>query len=353
MKFLRGVLILSCLLLTTCGGISEEKVEREAQKTQHAGASDPQVCTHDDEFLHVPKQGPSCRLPNGLWRVKLKDGSTVETRGPDPAHAGHSSGVAGSVSAAAATSAFVCALTSSYHGLVIYVVANDRRNRYSAMASTVRNYFQWAQDKLNAEYQEFGASASYKMACDGDGRLRVDNVQLPTSAGSTTFSSIISELRIRGYNSSLTQYWVWYDGGVGSYCGQATFSYDDRADVNNANNSGNAFAITYGCDGVTMMHENGHSMGAVQQSAPNSSGAAHCNDGQDVMCYADGGPSSHYKANVCADHQHFDCDHDDYMHPDPPPGSYLATHWNIGACYNRFIKRSGCGSSDDLLWCSR
>jgi len=88
-----------------------------------------------------------------------------------------------------------------------------------------------------------------------------------------------------------------------------------------------------------LAHENGHNLGAVVTTAPNTSGDAHCNDGLDVMCYADGGPFSQYDPTVCA-RLHFDCGHDDYFHPDPSPGSYLGRFWNLASPFNRFVQ--GC-----------
>lgn len=77
-------------------------------------------------------------------------------------------------------------------------------------------------------------------------------------------------------------------------------------------------------------HEVFHLLGAVQKSAPNhgSSGRGHCDDSSfDLMCRGGAG---------CELRQHtttvllfpLDCNRDDYFNPDPPPGSYLATHWN-------------------------
>jgi hypothetical protein len=77
-------------------------------------------------------------------------------------------------------------------------------------------------------------------------------------------------------------------------------------------------------------HELGHNLGAVNNSAPNSSNAGHCVDEYDVMCYRDADGTR--LRTVCPDRAHdqrLDCEHDDYYHTDPSPGSYLATHWNV------------------------
>src|SRR5581483_1736441 len=106
------------------------------------------------------------------------------------------------------------------------------------------------------------------------------------------------------------------------------------------------FAVDFGYTGAqgarTFMHELGHTLGAVQNSAPHSSGAGHCWDGKDTMCYNDGGPNAglctpdFYCSNTCAT-EAFDCGHDDYFHRNPAAGSYLSTHWNIGNVVDRFL----------------
>ncbi len=65
-------------------------------------------------------------------------------------------------------------------------------------------------------------------------------------------------------------------------------------------------------------------MGAVLPGTPNGSGAGHCNDDADVMCYKDGGPRSDgYRSNVCPSPNgnldyYWDCNVNDYFHPNPP-----------------------------------
>ena len=126
-------------------------------------------------------------------------------------------------------------------------------------------------------------------------------------------------------------------------------------------NKGGMFAVLYGRGGSDFfgstagfpagttsrlqveigLHELSHNLGAVQFSAPNSSGAGHCNDQFDLMCYEDGGSGSLFADPNCdgdlslpsdpygADLQAWDCNKDDYFNPSPPGGSYLATHWNL------------------------
>ena len=91
-----------------------------------------------------------------------------------------------------------------------------------------------------------------------------------------------------------------------------------------------------------MLHEITHNLGAVQWSAPHSTQPAglqdprygHCWQGSDVMCYLEDAGAAHAMRNDCpriggAIPQVYDCGRDDYFNPAPPPGSYLATHWNV------------------------
>ena len=81
------------------------------------------------------------------------------------------------------------------------------------------------------------------------------------------------------------------------------------------------------------LHEVFHTLGAVQNSAPNATGGLHCNDGFDLMCYADSPDPKSVQRNACEPLTYpfsgaLDCNGDDYFNPSPAPGSYLATHWN-------------------------
>jgi hypothetical protein len=119
----------------------------------------------------------------------------------------------------------------------------------------------------------------------------------------------------------------------------------DVAGPTNIHNAGGLTGIMFvttsttanasGWQPTVMLHEMTHNLGGVQLSAPNSTSYAHCTDGEDVMCYQDGSfEGASYDPNVCpyingAIPQTYDCGHNDYYNPDPGPGSYLATHWNV------------------------
>jgi hypothetical protein len=85
-----------------------------------------------------------------------------------------------------------------------------------------------------------------------------------------------------------------------------------------------------------VLHEVLHTLGAVQPSAPHFSGGAHCYELYDVMCYTpkDGTPDVFLRnCEIIGEAPNpgkpVDCGTDDYFNPSPPPGSYLAAHWNL------------------------
>ena len=93
------------------------------------------------------------------------------------------------------------------------------------------------------------------------------------------------------------------------------------------------------------VHEIFHNLGAIQASAPNSDGGGHCTDGTDLMCFAGGRCTAHDRPTTSIALP-LDCGGDDYFSPDPPAGSYLATHWNT---YNSpFLCEIGACAPDNL-----
>lgn len=141
---------------------------------------------------------------------------------------------------------------------------------------------------------------------------------------------------------------------AGWWTGVASRWDDDRPGAINSANDGGLFAVVWvprletppatDPDGFWpegMLHEMAHNLGAVQWSAPHTTYTpggptfyGHCWDEWDVMCYQDGPAPAHAMEYVCLDFpgaigQEFDCGRDDYFNPAPPPGSYLATYWNI------------------------
>src|SRR3954453_6300423 len=136
-----------------------------------------------------------------------------------------------------------------------------------------------------------------------------------------------------------------HDDGVNGVWGIAEVSPADTAGSSNYANGGGLTGMmltprsttphSWDWQPTVMLHEITHNLGGVQQSAAHSTPFVHCWDGSDVMCYPDGSSGSQpYTSGVCptiqgAIPQTYDCGHNDYFNPDPAPGTYLATHWNV------------------------
>jgi hypothetical protein len=75
------------------------------------------------------------------------------------------------------------------------------------------------------------------------------------------------------------------------YGGQGDLINDDQPDpATNANNdSRSRYSMSAYLDMPVIVHEVGHNLSAVQNSAPHSSRAGHCYDEVDLMCSNDGG----------------------------------------------------------------
>lgn len=155
-------------------------------------------------------------------------------------------------------------------------------------------------------------------------RSRYNSKQL---SAANQFDLVTRELGAT-FNAPNKKYVVWLDAGS-QYCGQANLSQDTTRAASNLN-EGKTLAIVYRpynlndlgsggfCRGRTLLHELGHTMGALQRVAPHAFDGAHCDDsGEDTMCYTSatsvdtGGPA-------------FDYNNDDYWDPLANP-SYVAT----------------------------
>ncbi len=103
---------------------------------------------------------------------------------------------------------------------------------------------------------------------------------------------------------------------------------DDRPGVENVHNLGNGVALVGRniWNAHMGLHELAHILGAAQDSAPHANGAGHVTDGYDIIAL---GGTNDACPDLSAQSRRWDCNHDDYFHTDPAPGSYLATHWNL------------------------
>lgn len=286
----------------------------------------------------VPGIGEACAVEGGYEAI-LRDGTRLFTHGPDAVPSGP---LALQALAPGRNPPCIDDPDRDDHAHFIYAHPFDKPNRGAALTPALRGLIREANGLLYREGAEFGAPVQYRFLCDADEQPTISIVTIPLASGTGAYTELTSVLKAMGFVNGHAKYWVWYDDPSACPCGGiASAPLDpDRSPANSAN-TGGLFGVTYGyMYSLIPMHENGHNLGVVNNAAPDSSGAAHCNDGYDIMCYSDGGPTSAYATTACIDRFHFDCGHDTYFHPDPPANTFVANRWQIAAPIDRFVQ--GC-----------
>lgn len=227
---------------------------------------------------------------------------------------------------------------------MIYARPLDQASRLSSLQDAFLSDAASAQSRVAG--QAPSAPKRPRLFC---GITDVQTGRLSAAYGSDPLPSLMTDLAAKGYNRTDRKYLVWWDGGMHPFaCGEGTFVDDEQPGQANGNNAGPDYAFVYKpqagggpfCGWPTVLHEIGHTLGAVLHGAPNATANWHCRDENDVMCYDDGSGQPTFTA-CQGTTQHFDCNGDDYFNPSPPPGSYLATHWNT---YNSLWLESAAGA---------
>jgi hypothetical protein len=210
----------------------------------------------------------------------------------------------------------------------IYAHAADTADRYTAVLPLIQQYAADVSARIDAAAGRSGRGRVVRFVTTGSPCvLAVANVTL-SATGDDSFTNTVAELRDLGYNQADRKYLVWVDAAVG-ICGIGHVYSDDKPTADNRNAGGNMFARTdTPCWGYADLHELLHTLGAVQDSAPDSTRAGHCVDQTDTMCYSDTSGAAMRQVCSNAPDWNIDCQLNDYFNADPAPGSYLATHWN-------------------------
>ncbi|MGW2375414.1 RICIN domain-containing protein [Kitasatospora sp. NPDC001683] len=217
---------------------------------------------------------------------------------------------------------------------VLYVHGPDH-DRFADYRDSIKH---WAADVdviYRASAEQTGGNRHVRYVTDSNCTASVLDVEV-SAAALGNWSAANGEVVDKGFNRRDRKYMMFTDAQV--YCGLGSFANDDRAGQDNPSNFGPSYArIDSGCWGAhAAAHELGHNLGAVSNSAPDSSGRSHCTVNWDLMCYPDGGGKP--MTTKCSDflnRDRLDCTKDDYFNTDPKPGSYLASHWNVAN--NQFL----------------
>lgn len=283
------------------------------------------------------KDGGRCA---GLYRIEASDGPVGCSHGPDRGPAGidvtRPRSIADLASAGGGTStsgAVQCIGdgTSGPRVQAVYAVAADQADRSASVVPLIAGWAGQMDGAVNQSAAETGGERHIRFVTSPDCTLNVAVVTL-SATGDDSFANTIDELRAQGVTSSDRKYLIWADASV--YCGIAQVAGGDSAAATNPANSGPTFArVDTGCwgrsDHLSELHELMHTLGAVQLSAPHSSGGYHCTDESDAMCYPDGTGATMTYPCPSSHEWLLDCNHDDYFSTSPATGSYLDTHWNV------------------------
>jgi hypothetical protein len=226
---------------------------------------------------------------------------------------------------------------------VMYLHEFGTPSRYSEFLGSMRTWAAGVDQIFDASAGETGGSRHVRFVTTTGCRVDVAEVQVPQGS-LASFGRSIQALQTLGYNRSDRKYLIFADANV--YCGIGTYLADQRPGLSNRNNGGPSYGrIDAGCWGAqTAAHELTQTLGAVLQGSPNASGGGSCTDDYDLLCGPD--RSKAKVRDVCPrTHEvRLDCGHDDYFSTNPRPGSWLATHWNVGN--SDFLLRSDGG--DDI-----
>jgi len=230
---------------------------------------------------------------------------------------------------------------------LVYVHGADQPSRFAQYASLMQT-----DAKAIAETVAAASGGTRTLRFDtgtdgGAGYVDIASVRLPHPAAAyrsmrpadrsaAIKAAVAGTARIaRG----VAHYAVYADGLYGDdwVAGIAEMYLDSSKWASNNNNRDNLWAFVFG-DGspsfssshrTTLLHEITHTLGGVQPTSPNGTGAGHCSDLRDVMCYDDGALKAGQSLVVRCGAVAYDCNGDDYFNPAPAPGSYLASSWNV------------------------
>jgi hypothetical protein len=281
--------------------------------------------------------------PDGLYAVPVPGEGTELTHGPDRVAAVNATAPL-LLEPGGPTRPPVCATGHYQH--VLYVRTPASNVGYAAARPQIGGSVRRMNALLNEEsFHTGGGSADYKVRCRSDGVMRIGKVVAPAH----DFGSVISAAAAAGYDDPKAKYLMYIAGNDPNFCGLSSIDQDDRLVEDNANNTGGDYSAVYrNCwSRGAAMHELGHAQGAVQPSAPFSTGSGlHCWQSWDVMCYSPDGGDVHQEGveEFCSARLRFDCGADTYFDAAPELGEYLSDHWNLGSRLNRYIAFGDRGS---------
>ena len=211
--------------------------------------------------------------------------------------------------------------TSGRRVEVLYI--HGSTSRYAQYLETFRTLAEGVDTIFNESAKETGGERHVRYVTEtvnGACRPVVRDVQIADSAlNANDWAPLLNAVKAAGYTRTDRKYLQFVDSK--RVLRHRRLAGDTRKSDANRSNSGPEYArADNGCwtAGVAA-HELGHTLGAVNNNAPNASGYGHCIDEWDVMCYKD--DADVIMRTVCTDRRHddrLDCNHDDYYSTNPP-----------------------------------
>ncbi|MET0558426.1 MAG: hypothetical protein ABW065_07115 [Solirubrobacterales bacterium] len=253
--------------------------------------------------------------------------------------------------------------TSTGHRIRIFFSSSESSTPTAPQAEQIRSAVRRMASKLLSESLRSSANArGLRMAveCDESGEIRIQgfkstgNVEEVFGWVDSLFGTPI------GANAAKTM--VFFAGAdpSGKAAGYGAAADDDDKSSSDEFGFGKTFnenriypasAVVYGSywTRATSLHELFHTLGAVQDGAPATTGAFHCYDGYDVLCYDDGSfLGALYSETACPATSGFataigiplDCGYDSYFDALEESGEYLNSHWNVGGTEDPYLLTS-------------
>lgn len=283
--------------------------------------------------------------------------------GQDPAfQAGAPAPAVNGPTAAADAGSGGCATDTgdAYRVQLIYAREASEPDRFSQFEASFRTWAARVDDVFNTSAAKTGGVRHVRYVTDASCQPVINQMVVSTAAVDNS-ANMVQQFVDARLDRVDRKYLVWVDTSKTRYCGEGYFYPNDingdptpGANFNNGNPGGSGLLarVDRRCWGQTNLveaHELLHMMGGVLRaksgvadSPPNATNNGHCTDEYDRLCYADGDPpgsGSVFRADRTATSMRFDvcpgshealldCGNDDYFSTSPPPGSWLATHWN-------------------------
>lgn len=212
-----------------------------------------------------------------------------------------------------------CQLDNPYVIQPVLITHDNRTNDTEQIVAAMQGGNLDFIESSNNRYRQ----VELRFAMNSDCTVNIARLRAEEMVSYTSDVAIYKPLRLL-LNNPTKKYLIFdaensYAGG-----GWSLINDDDSHVIAGHLHSGLSLIITV--NAFVVAHEVAHMLGAVQLTAPHSTGFWHSYDISDIMSYRDNNATK--LVLVCQYYQYLDCNHDDYFSL-RDDNEYLNTHWNI------------------------